>query len=190
MTATSGPPQRKRDAVRTSEAILRAAQKLFAQKGYATTGVREIAAEAGVNSTLVRRYFGSKEGLLRKALEDVLTIEHFIRGSRAEFGVRAVANLLRGEAEPVPNPLAMIILATADPAARVLCRDLMHERIIRPLAEWLGGPGALDRAAQLNILWIGFMTARQIVPLQPLSDDILEPTRQWLEKLTQSIADN
>jgi AcrR family transcriptional regulator len=188
MTVNPNPPWRTRDAVRTRDAILRAAQKLFAQKGYSTTGVREVATEAGVNSALVRRYFKSKEGLLREALDEVLQIEPFIRGDRAEFGVRAIAILLQGET--TPNPLAMMILATADPVARALCADLLHERIVAPLADWLGGASALDRAARLNILWVGFMMTRQILPLQPLANELLAPTRQWLEQLTQAIADD
>ena len=188
MTSTAlapAPPQR--DAARTREAILRAAQKLFAEKGYTTTGVREVASEAGVNSALIRRYFTSKEGLLRAAVEDILRIEPFTAGSRADFGRRAVDTLLQGETRP--NPLAMMILATADPAARILCQDLLHERIIVPLAAWLGGPDAMERAAQLNILWVGFMTARQILPLRILSSGDIGPCRAWLETITQVIAD-
>ena len=182
------PVTRTRDAARTRAAILYAAQKLFALKGYSTTGVREVATAAGVNSALVRRYFGSKEGLLREALEGVLRIEPFINGGRADFGVRAVAILLAGEA--LPSPLAMMMLATADPAARALCQDLIDERIVAPLAYWLGGRRALERAAQLNILWIGFMAARQILPLQPLSNGAPASTRQWMEEVTQAIADD
>ncbi len=187
MRPESIPPPRTRDAARTQDAILRAAQLLFASKGYSTTGVREIAAAAGVDSSLVRRYFRSKEGLLRAAVEDMLRIDPFVEGSRAEFGKRAVATLLHGETQP--NALAMMILATADPAARDMCRDLMHERIVVPLAEWLGGPAALQRAAQLNLLWMGFMTARQILPLQPLASTDVGATFTWLETLLQSIAD-
>ena len=186
-TIAPAPSPLPRDAARTREAILRAAQKLFAEKGYTTTGVREVAAEAGINSALIRRYFVSKEGLLRAAVEDVLRIEPFTSGNRADFGRRAVETLLQGETRP--NPLAMMILATADPAARILCQDLLHERIILPLAEWLGGPDALDRAARLNILWVGFMTARQILPLRILSNGQIEPCREWLETITQAIGD-
>lgn len=185
-TSAEPPPVKTRDAARTREMILRAAQRLFAVQGYTTTGVREVATEAGVNSALVRRYFGSKEGLLRAAVEDVLKIDPFITGDRASFGARAVATLRHGET--LPNPLAMMLLATADPAARGLCRDLMHERIVKPLAEWLGGRMALARAARINLLWIGFLTSRQILPLQPLHD--FEPsTLRWLERATQAIAD-
>ncbi len=187
MRTKSTPPPRIRDAARTQDAILRAAQQLFAQKGYSTTGVREIAAAAGVDATLVRRYFTSKEGLLRAAVEDMLRIDPFVFGSRADFGARALATLLHGETQP--NALAMMILATADPTARDLCRDLMHERIVVPLAEWLGGPAAMQRAARLNLLWMGLMTARQILPLQPLAGPDEGLTLQWLEVLFQDIAD-
>ena len=70
-----------------------------------------------------------------------------------------------------------------------MCRELMHERIVVPLAAWLGGPDALPRAARLNLLWMGFMTARQILPLQPLSGTDEGPTLQWLAALFQDIAD-
>ncbi len=180
------PQPRTRDAARTRQTILLAAQQLFGQKGYSTTGVREIAAAAGVDATLVRRYFTSKEGLLRAAVEDMLRIDPFVDGSRDDFGARAVATLLHGETQP--NALAIMILATADPAARDLCRDLMHERIVEPLAAWLGGPDALQRAARLNLLWMGFMTARRILPLSPLHGESEGPTLQWLAELFQTLA--
>ncbi len=187
MLPEPSPPSRPRDSVRTREAILRAAQNLFAKKGYSTTGVREIATEAGVDATLVRRYFQSKEGLLRAAVEDMLVIDPFVDGPRAEFGERAVATLLHGETQP--NALAMMILATADTGARDLCRNLMNERIVVPLAAWLGGSDALQRAARLNILWMGFMTSRQILPLKPLFGDAGDATLLWLRAISQQIAD-
>ena len=180
-------PPRLRDAGRTREQILHAGQKLFAQKGYSTTGVREIATEAGVNSALVRRYFGSKLGLLEAALEEILQIQPIVAGKRAEFGRRAASQLLQADA--VPNPVAMMALAMADPAARELCRDLLHRVVILPLAEWLGGNDALGRAARLNLLWTGFITARYLLPLEPLSDEHVGSTRAWLERTTQAIAD-
>jgi AcrR family transcriptional regulator len=172
--------------VRTAETILRAAQALFASRGYTTTGVREVAAAAGVNSALVRRYFGSKEGLLRAAVEEFLIIDVFFEGDRADFGMRSLR--LLQQAETLPNPVAMMILATADPTARVLCANLLHERIIEPLAAWLGGPDALARAGQLNLLWVGFMVARQILPTRPVHD-FEAATFRWLAETTQMIAD-
>ncbi|MBF0526858.1 MAG: TetR/AcrR family transcriptional regulator [Deltaproteobacteria bacterium] len=48
-------------AVRRS--LLIGATRLFAQKGYAATSVREIVAESGVTKPTLYYYFGSKEGI-------------------------------------------------------------------------------------------------------------------------------
>ena len=49
--------------------LLEAAEKLFAEKGYDGTSVRDIAQEAGVNLAMISYYFGSKDGLLRVLFE-------------------------------------------------------------------------------------------------------------------------
>ena len=186
-SVTAAKSKGGRDAARTRESILKAAQILFARKGYTTVGVREVAAEAGVNATLIRRYFGSKEGLFRAAVEDFLQVDPFIDGPRNEFGERAVALLKYGE--EIPSALAMMMHATADPEARALCSALMHARIDRPLADWLGGDNALARAANINILWIGYMAARQVLPLPALTGDVVDETRRWLAIAIQALVD-
>ena len=47
----------------TRAAILEAAKKLFAEKGFGAATVRDICTEAGANIALVSRYFGSKSEL-------------------------------------------------------------------------------------------------------------------------------
>lgn len=47
----------------TEEKLLLAAEKLFTQRGFRNVSVREIAAEAGVNSALVGYHFGGKDRL-------------------------------------------------------------------------------------------------------------------------------
>src|SRR5215472_11428102 len=56
--------KRKRDRVAKQEALIRAATKLFASKGYDVTTTREIAATAGCAEGLIHRYFQGKAGLL------------------------------------------------------------------------------------------------------------------------------
>ena len=53
------------DGAETREAILKAAESEFAEKGFALASAREICRRAGVNSALLSRYFGSKESLYR-----------------------------------------------------------------------------------------------------------------------------
>src|SRR6266568_5015485 len=48
----------------TKQKILDTAERLFAQRGYAATSMRQIIAEAGVNLAAIHYHFGSKEELL------------------------------------------------------------------------------------------------------------------------------
>src|SRR5271157_4799471 len=53
----------------TKEKILDAAERLFADHGFASTSLRQITAEAGVNLAAVNYHFHSKEALLSAVLE-------------------------------------------------------------------------------------------------------------------------
>lgn len=50
--------------------IIRIAEKLFAEKGFNGTSVRDIAEAAGVNIAMISYYFGSKEKLMQALFED------------------------------------------------------------------------------------------------------------------------
>lgn len=62
MTEKAG--KRERNKATTRSALQRAADALFAEKGFASTTVREIADTAGVTERTFFRYFGAKEELL------------------------------------------------------------------------------------------------------------------------------
>jgi len=61
---------KERDGSEPRNRILAAAISLFAQKGFAAVGVREIAAEAGVNIAMISYYFEGKVGILKEILEE------------------------------------------------------------------------------------------------------------------------
>jgi AcrR family transcriptional regulator len=51
------------------EALIRAAQRVFAEKGYEGATVKDLADEASVNISLVSYHFGGKENLYRACME-------------------------------------------------------------------------------------------------------------------------
>jgi AcrR family transcriptional regulator len=57
------------DAPDSRTQILDAAERLFAQRGFARTTIKEIGREAGVNSALLYYYFTDKHRLYREVLE-------------------------------------------------------------------------------------------------------------------------
>ena len=68
MVAEDKSEQRRGGREQTTAAILDAAERLFAERGFTAVAVRDIAAEAGVSHALVHRYLGSKEQVYRAML--------------------------------------------------------------------------------------------------------------------------
>jgi len=57
----------------SKEHIQNIAVKLFSEKGFDGTSVRQIAQEAGVNVAMISYYFKSKEGLLEEVLDGLIS---------------------------------------------------------------------------------------------------------------------
>jgi AcrR family transcriptional regulator len=53
----------------TSEKIIKVATHLFAEKGFHSTSIRDIAQKSKINSSMISYYFKSKTGLLRRYYE-------------------------------------------------------------------------------------------------------------------------
>src|SRR3954470_16733839 len=58
-----GEPTRVRDPAGTKRAVLDAAERLFAERGFAGTSLRDIATASGVSHPLIQHHFVTKEGL-------------------------------------------------------------------------------------------------------------------------------
>lgn len=73
----AGTPRRYRSQLReqqaqqTKRAVVQAAHELFVTKGWAATGMREVATSAGVALETVYSHFASKRGLLRAVIDAV-----------------------------------------------------------------------------------------------------------------------
>ncbi len=70
MRDTRPSPEEKSDerSVRTRSKLLDAAERLFAERGFKGTSMREITALADVNIAAANYHFGGKEGLFREVL--------------------------------------------------------------------------------------------------------------------------
>jgi AcrR family transcriptional regulator len=100
-----------RGAARREEAtaaMLAAAERLFAERGFAAVSVRQIAAAAGVSHALVHRYLGSKNDILRAVLK---SHENAIRDAADGAGdlSDAMALMLRAGLERHKDYLRLII---------------------------------------------------------------------------------
>jgi AcrR family transcriptional regulator len=62
-------PRRQQQAAETRAAVLQVATRLFGERGWAATGMRDVAREAGVSVETVYSSFGSKSDLLMAAID-------------------------------------------------------------------------------------------------------------------------
>ena len=120
-------PVRREQAARTRQRILDAAGDLFAQHGYGTTSVRQIAEAAQVAPDTVYATFGSKARLLT-ALVDI----RLAPGGQASILDRPETQALRQE----PDPRRLLRLFARDYAA-------ISERV-RPVSEVLRTAKAVE----------------------------------------------
>ncbi|TFW19967.1 TetR/AcrR family transcriptional regulator [Duganella callida] len=81
--AGGGARKLRTDGAQARERVLLAALQLFVARGYHNTSVREIAAQADVNSASIRYYFGDKAGLYRAALYE--PVREHLSDERAPF---------------------------------------------------------------------------------------------------------
>lgn len=185
MTEQTAP--RTRNAAETKARILRAAQDAFSQIGYAQAGIREIATMAGVSSTLLIRYYGSKAGLFEAALKDAIRLDDLLSSDRSIFGETLVRLFLDDNIE-VRAP-AMIALASSDPESREIATRVTEEYGVKPLADWLGPPRAHDRAVGITMLTTGFVSFTRQIPLMPLDKGVNPAMGRWLARTIQALVD-
>jgi AcrR family transcriptional regulator len=175
----------------TRGAILGAARRLFAARGFERTTVRAIAREARVDPALVLHYFGSKEEVFLAAVElpfeptDVLP--GLLAGERSSLGerfARLVLTTLEDEAGR-SRVLAIVRAAASEPAAARLLRCVVEGRIRDPIARGLGTDDAELRAALVGSQVVGLVMARYVVGVEPLASmepeeivSVLAPTLQ------------
>lgn len=155
---------RRRDAEATRAAILQAAKVQFARLGYDCAVLRDIAAEAGIDVALVKRYFGGKEALFVEALKASFVSDGTRDWNRATFP-HDMAVMLAGSPhadEARTQRFQFLLRAATSPTTAPLLNALLQDRFLGPIRDWLGGGDAVARARVLAAAYIGFLVERLI----------------------------
>ena len=120
--AAKSPSLRERRAQLTRDEILGAARRLFAERGYARTSVRDIAKAAGVSAQTVYDSVGSKQALV-SSLNDLID---------AEAGIAAIARAAAESADP-----GEVAATNARITRSILehCGDIIHALVTGAAAE-------------------------------------------------------
>ena len=110
-------PSRKRSETR-KEQILKAAEKVFAKKGFHEATISEVAREAGLSDATIYEYFSTKEELLfsiprettRRGMERMKGYLKFIRGAGNKIHTIIYHYLLFYQNEPDYASVVMLVL--------------------------------------------------------------------------------
>ena len=155
---------RRRDAEATRAAILQAARAWFAKAGYDRASLRDIAAEAGADVSLIKRYFGCKEALFIEALKASFRRDPLRDWDRKHFA-RDFATLMADgppDNEDGTHGFEFLLRAATSPTTASLLNLAVQERFLAPIRTWLGGEEAPARARVLAAAVIGFLVERLI----------------------------
>ena len=168
----TGKGGRRRDAAATRAEILEAARVLFTRDGYDHVGMRDVAGVVGVDAALVVRYFGSKEGLFAEAISEGFGIgEDLLGGGRDGFGERLARYVLDKEgAAGTFDPTLVLLRSAPNERAAALLREGLEEQFVRPLARWLGGEKAPERAGLIVATLFGLAFTRNVVRSRSLAE--------------------
>jgi AcrR family transcriptional regulator len=133
---------RSRDAAASKDALLQAAQTLFGQQGFEGTTIREIGEQAGVDASLIARYFGSKADLYIAAV-----IAEDAEGAPSEYeGLEHIADVMLTRADQRgPGPvLQAIVRSDISAEIREAALDHLARRLVGPLTANITAQG-VDR---------------------------------------------
>lgn len=176
-------PRRRSDATRA--AILEAARERFAADGYERATVRAIAHDAGIDPSMVMRYYGSKEGLFAAVIDVELDFPDPAGIDRDAVGVVLVTHFLDlWERDSVLRTLLRVGVTNTAGSDRL--RDVFRTQLV-PAARAFGHSAAdADRRAALVASQVlGMALVRYVLRFEPAVGLSREEVVAWLAPTVQ-----
>ncbi|MFM9369197.1 TetR family transcriptional regulator [Streptomyces sp. Da 82-17] len=183
---------RRSDATRA--AILAAARERFAADGYERATIRAIARDAGIDPSMVMRYYGNKEGLFAAAAQINLRMPDFVRprkgepwaaveGERAEdalVGRALVGHFLDlWEKNDVLTALLRVGVTNTSGAERM--QEVFQQQVLPVAAQFSPDPDSAPRRAALVASQIlGMALARFVLRFPPAAEMSRDEVVAWL----------
>lgn len=177
----------------TRDVIRDTAGQAFREAGYSTTSVRGVARRADVDPALVLHFFGSKAGLFiaavgwpfdpREELHEVLS------EGRDHIGGKLVRLFVEHwDNEQTRSPIvAMLHVATGDPAGARLMREFLEEQMLMPLIAAVDAEQPGLRAGLIAAQLLGLGTARYVLAFEPLAsappETVIAPVAATVQRL-------
>ncbi|MER7981359.1 TetR family transcriptional regulator [Streptomyces sp. NPDC095817] len=213
MTANTSPsaaarPGRRPGTSTTRQAILTAARARFAADGFTGTTIRRIAADAGVDASLVMQFFRSKDELFAAVMSvPAEALAHFseaFRGTDDGLGervVRAFLDVWEGNVLTSEPLMAMLRGAIVNEQANEQLRQFIQERffVAAATSRDAGVDAANDddadtdtddamlRAGIVSSMLVGLVVGRGVVGVPTLAEAEREKLIMLVAPAVQSV---
>jgi AcrR family transcriptional regulator len=178
----------------TRRAILGAARATFAARGYEQTTIRAVAARAGVDASMVMRYFGSKAGLFTAAVTIDLQVPDLRSVPASGRGELLVRHFVSRWEDPVHDDELIALLRTGVTSETVAgqLQTVLGHLVAEPIAA-LGDERAAERATLIAAQLLGLALCRYILRFEPLAslpaDDVVAAVAPSVQRyLTRAAA--
>ena len=168
------------------EAILHAARARFGAEGYDRATVRAIAADAGIDPSMVMRYFGSKRQLFAVAAEFDLRLPDLAGTPREEVGHVLATHLLARWEEDDDGLKILLRTAVTDDEAASRMRTIFVEQLTPVIAALADDPAAAStRAGLVSSQALGVALTRYVLRLPPIVTMTPAELVEWIAPTLQ-----
>jgi AcrR family transcriptional regulator len=154
----------------TRAAILAAARRRFAADGFERATIRAIAADAGIDPSMVMRYYGNKDGLFAAAADLDLHLPDLAAIPREKLGETLVRHWVKRWEGDLSDELLIVLLRSAvtnEDAAEQL-RIVFGAQVARAVAAVVDPAEAPTRAGLVATQMLGLALCRHILRLPPV----------------------
>jgi len=169
LTRQPSPPARPRRSDATRAAILRAARQRFAADGYERATIRAIATEAGIDPSMVMRYYGSKENLFARAAQFDLRLPDLSAVPRRKLGETLTRVFLDRWDQSDALPILLRAAMTNTAAASQL-QAIYRDQLAAAVAAIAPGAEAQERAGMVATQALGLAICRYVLKFPPLAE--------------------
>ncbi|MFC7589664.1 TetR family transcriptional regulator [Nonomuraea antimicrobica] len=175
--------------------ILEAARTRFASDGYDKATVRAIAADAGVDPSMISYFFGGKDKLFAAALQAPGSPREPVTALLAHGSAGVGAELVRRflqlwDATTSLEPILALTMSAGShgPSAQML-REFIDREFTAQIAERIDGPDRAMRAALITAQLMGLAIARYGMRVAPVASADHDDIVVWAGPIVQSLLD-
>lgn len=158
----------RRNAAATRARLLQAAREQFLRHGYRATSLRSVAAQAGVDVMLIRRYFGSKEELFTAATDVSDNVAVVRRTADDAVGHVLIERVLAAR-QDIDAPIFALLRSSGDPAVVARLNRQLETGLTRNLSKRIEADQPRLRADMVTALLLGIGVLRALLNKEPIA---------------------